>query len=146
MICKHIALLVPDLRAAESYYCNLFSMKLLFREATLGESWGTLPPDTDWDDAERAQVAIEMVALERGDFVLALFQGEPDPETVVEICLGLRHDEIDAVMDDLPEDVDIVDVDGLPKLRDRFGYHWTLETPETGFVSYGERLGRWLEI
>jgi catechol 2,3-dioxygenase-like lactoylglutathione lyase family enzyme len=146
MICKYIALFVPDLRAAEGYYRELFGMELLFREGRLGKSWGTLPRDKDWEDAEKAQVELAMVALERGDFVLALFQGAPQPGTVLEICFGLASDEIDALMAKLPEDVVLVDEDGFTKLEDRFGYRWTLEEPETAFVSYGERVGQWLDV
>ena len=146
MICKYIALFVPDLRAAESHYRGLFGMELLFREGRLGETWGTLPPDKGWADAEQAQVDLKMVALERGDFVLALFQGAPQPGTVLEICFGLDGDAIDAIKADLPEGVALVDDDGFTKLEDRFGYHWTLEVPEVPFVSYGERVGQWLEV
>lgn len=146
MICKYIALFVPELGAAEAYYRELFGMKLLFREGRLGESWGTLPPDKDWEDAERARVELSMVALARGDFVLALFRGAPRPGTVLEICFGLASEEIEALMARLPEDLVLVREDGSTKLEDRFGYRWTLEEPDAAFVSYGERVGRWLEV
>jgi hypothetical protein len=121
-------------------------MELLFREGRLRGSWGTLPPDKNWDDAEHAQVDLEMVALRRGDFVLAIFQGDPQPGTVLEICLGLSDPEIDELTAGLPDGVELVDEEGTLKLEDAFGYRWTLETTEAPFVSYGERLGRWLVV
>jgi catechol 2,3-dioxygenase-like lactoylglutathione lyase family enzyme len=147
MICKHIALFVPDLRAAEAYYRALFGMELLFREARSGESWGSLPLDKDWADAERAGVELEMVALKRANFVLALFRGAPQPGTVVEVCFGLPPEEIAAVMSRLPEDVVVVsDNDVGAKIDDRFGYRWTLDEPDAGFTSNGEAHGRWLDV
>jgi catechol 2,3-dioxygenase-like lactoylglutathione lyase family enzyme len=146
MICKYIALFVPDLRAAESHYRDLFAMELLFREGRLGESWGTLPAGKDWDDADRARVTLKMVALRRGEFVLALFQGDPRPGTVLEICFGLSDEEIDELTANLPEGVSLVGEEGTLKLDDAFGYRWTLEALEVPFVSYGERLGHWLQV
>ena len=57
MICKHIALFVPDLRAAEDFYGRVLGMDLLFRESDVDgeESWYALPPGTGWEDAERAE-------------------------------------------------------------------------------------------
>jgi catechol 2,3-dioxygenase-like lactoylglutathione lyase family enzyme len=148
MICKYIALFVPDLRAAESYYRELFGMELLFREARTEESWGTLPPDKDWEDAARAGLELEMVALERSGFVLALFQGGPQPPgNVLEICFGLPPDEVAAVLSRLPEDAVVVrDNEGRLKFDDRFGYRWTLDEPQSGFESYGEAEGKWLDV
>ena len=52
---RHVALLVPELRAAEDYYTSLFGMGVLFREAPQepggpdAELWATLPQDRGWD-------------------------------------------------------------------------------------------------
>jgi hypothetical protein len=135
VICKYVALFVSDLRSAEPHYCELFAMEVLFREGRLGGSWGTLPPDKAWDDAVKAQIDLKMVALRRGDFVLAIFQGEPQPGAVLEICFGLSDPEIDEVTSNLPDGVDLLDEEGTPKLDDAFGYRWTLEAPEVPFVS-----------
>jgi catechol 2,3-dioxygenase-like lactoylglutathione lyase family enzyme len=91
VICKHIALFVPDLRAAEDFYGRVFGMDLLFRESDVDgeESWYALPPDKGWQDAERAGIDLAMVALKRDAFVLALFRGAPKPGTLGEICFGL---------------------------------------------------------
>ena len=70
---RHIALIVPDLRAAEAYYQRLFEMALIGREAKLGDGrWHTLPFDKSWEDAEAAGIELGMLALRKGEFVLAL--------------------------------------------------------------------------
>jgi catechol 2,3-dioxygenase-like lactoylglutathione lyase family enzyme len=145
MICKHIALFVPDLRAAEGYYRALFGMELLFREARTADGWGTLPLDKDWEDAERAGVELAMVALKRANFVLALFRGSPQPGTVLEICFGLPPEEIAAVMSRLPPDAEVVSY-AEGKFDDRFGYRWTLDEPDADFRSIGEAAGQWLAV
>ena len=74
---RHIALVVPDLKAAEANYQPLFEMQLIGREAQLGDGlWYTLPFDKNWEDAEAAGIESGMLALRSGAFVLALFQGE----------------------------------------------------------------------
>lgn len=75
--CRYVALFVPDLQAAERFYRDLFGMELLFREREEDEgSWSTLRPELDWAEACRRGIAIDMVALERDDFVLVLFRGD----------------------------------------------------------------------
>ena len=88
---KYIALHVSDLRAAEDYYARVFAMALFFRESQQdAETWRTLRPDVTWDDAESAGITIDMVALRRDAFVLALFRGTPAPDAVFEFCVGLE--------------------------------------------------------
>jgi len=148
VICKHMALFVPDLRAAESFYRRIFGMDLLFRESDLGgESWYTLPSEKGWEDAGIAGIELAMVALKRDEFVLALFRGAPQPGTVREICFGLAADEIETVRARLPEEVI------TPEHRERwlrfddpFGFRWTLQEPHVAFRSSGEIAGRWLEV
>jgi hypothetical protein len=40
----------------------------------------------------------------------------------------------------------LVEENGSTKLEDRFGYRRTPEEPAVAFVSYGERLGQWLDV
>lgn len=149
MICKHVALFVPDLRAAEDFYRRIFGMDVLFRESDLDgeESWFTLPIAKGWDDAEIAGIELAMVALERDEFVLALFRGTPQPGTVLEVCFGLAVDEIETVRARLREEVITAD-HGKCWLRfdDPFGFRWTLQEPHVAFISSGEIAGRWLEV
>ena len=77
---RHIALFVPDLRAAESYYQSIFDMEIIGREAELADGeWYTLPFDKGWDEAEAAGVELGMVALRKDEFGLALFRGDAPP-------------------------------------------------------------------
>ena len=149
MNCKHIALFVPDLRAAEAFYGRVLGMDLLFRESDVDgeESWYALPPGKGWEDAERAGIELAMVALKRDEFVLALFRGAPKPGTVSEICFGLAADEIETVRASLQEEA-ITPEHGKHWLRfdDPFGFRWTVQEPHIVFKSSGEIAERWLAI
>ncbi len=100
----HIALVVPDLRAAEGFYQSVFAMALIGREAPRGDGlWATLPFDKGWDDAEAAGIDLRMLALRRGIFVLALFQGDAPPGQVYVIGLAVHADEIVRIAELLSE-------------------------------------------
>ena len=145
----HIALYVPDLRAAESFYQTLFAMELLMREAKLADGrWYTLPPEKEWKDAWQAGFALDMVALQRGDFVLALFQGRPSPrKTVLEIGLHMAAEEIAAVRQRLPETAEPIHHEhGDLLFDDPYGYRWHLRPEGQRFQSNGESSGRWLKL
>jgi catechol 2,3-dioxygenase-like lactoylglutathione lyase family enzyme len=148
VICKYVALFVGDLRGAENAYGRLFGMDLLFREARLADDdWATLPVDKGWEDADAAGIELSMVALRRDEFVLALFQGAPQPGTVHEICFGLDADEIDAVWARLPKDsAPLAHSRGFLQFDDPFGFRWTLQELDTPFKSSGEIAGHWIEV
>jgi hypothetical protein len=80
--------------------------------------------------------------------VLPLFQGAPSPGTVMEVCLGLPFEQIEAVRARLPaEGLTPRDhVEGLLHSDDPFGYLWTLMPPHVPFLSNGDLAGRWLEV
>jgi hypothetical protein len=123
-------------------------MDLLFREGRLAaDDWATLPLDKDWEDADAAGIELGMVALRRDEFVLALFQGTPQPGTVHEVCFGLEADEIDAVWARLPKDgAPPKHTRGFLQFDDSFGFRWTLQELDVPFKSSGEIAGRWLEV
>lgn len=147
MICKYIALFVPDLHAAEDFYRRLFGMDLLFREAKIGEDWATLPLEKGWEDAEAAGIELAMVALKRDDFVLALFQGALRGGTVLEFCFGLAADQIEVVRARLPIDSTTLEYrEGFLRFDDPFGFRWTLQKLQAAFRSSGEIAGRWLDV
>lgn len=145
---KHIALFVPDLRAAEHFYTEVFGMDLLFREADLGDDdWYALPAEKGWDDAEQAGVQLTMVALRHDTFVLALFRGSPQPGTVSEICLACTSEERDAVARRSAASAQVVDhTDRFLRFDDPFGFRWSLQDPDAVFRSSGEIAGRWLDV
>ena len=106
---RHIALVVPDLQEAENYYQNLFEMELLGREAQLEDGlWYTLPYELGWKDAEAAGIDLNMLALRKGDAVLALFPGSQPPGQVFSIGLAMPWEEVEKVKDRLPENVDVI--------------------------------------
>ena len=95
---RHIALLVPDLRAAEQYYQPVFEMDLIGREALLEDGmWYTLPFEKGWDDAAAAVVELGMLALRKGTFVLALFRGDAVLGQVYAVGLAMPVDEITSI-------------------------------------------------
>lgn len=155
----HIALFVPDLPAAERFYQHIFAMQLLMRETQLDDGlWYTLPMDKGWSDAQAAGIEIEMIALKRDAFVLALFkaalfkaalkQGDPAPRTtVLEIGITMTAKSIAAVRDRLPESAEIVPHEyGDLMFRDPFGYLWHLSPIGRVFQSNGQSSGRWLQL
>lgn len=148
---KHVALHVPDLQHAEEFYLHVFDLDVVTREAltsgglTDDEPWAQLPHTTSWDDARLAGLEIQMVGLRRGDLLLALFPGDPQPGTVFLIAISASAEEIAAVRGRLPAEtpVEADQVDALTFL-DPFGFRWQLCGP--GFLGPGDAHGRWLEI
>ncbi len=146
---RHIALFVPDLREAESFYQDVFDMELLMRETVLDDNlWYTLPLDKGWDDAQAAGFELGMIALRRDDFVLALFQGKPVPEkTVLEIGVSMTAGAIADLRGHLSDTVELVKHEyGDLMFGDPFGYRWHIWPAANVFRSNGESSGRWLEV
>jgi catechol 2,3-dioxygenase-like lactoylglutathione lyase family enzyme len=145
-VCKYIALHVPDLRAAEGFYREAFAMDLLFREGELeGGTWHTLRPDLAWDDADARGIGVDMVALRRDAFVLALFRGTPAPGTLFEICLGVVPEEADAIRARLGKEATLLEsAPGWLRFEDPFGFRWAVQRHDAAFRSSGEIAGRWI--
>ena len=92
---SHIALFVLNLQEAESFYQNIFDMELVGREVEKeGGLWYTLPFDKGWEDAKAAGINLGMVALRKGEFVLALFKGLNPPGQVFAIGLSATTEDI----------------------------------------------------
>ena len=145
---RHIALVVPDLQEAERYYLNLFEMELIGREAKLEDGlWYTLPDALGWKDAESAGIDLNMLALRKGEAVLALFPGSQPPGQVFSIGLAMPWEEVEKVKERLPADAEVIlDRDDQFHFRDRYGVSWQLVPPGTGFFMNGDTSGRWLEV
>ena len=144
---RHIALVVPDLRAAEAYYQPLLGMRLIGREAQLDDGlWYSLPPDKGWVDAEAAGIKLGMLALRRGAFVLALMEGDVQPGQVYAIGLSMNPQEIAEVRARLPANAEVErnDPDSLV-FRDPYGITWQIGTGGD-FQTSGEFTGRWLKV
>lgn len=145
---RHIALFVPNLREAEDYYRSLFQMKLIGREAELEDGqWYTLPTGKGWEDADAAGIDLGMIALRKGDIVLAFFPGPAPSGQVYAIGLAMPQAEIDGVRNHLPSDAEVlVDRSEQFNFRDRFGIIWQLVPPGNEFLMNGDSAGRWLEL
>lgn len=148
---KHVALHVPDLQRAEEFYRLVFELDVATREALIigrlidDEPWQQLPHTATWEDARLAGIDVQMVGLRRGDLLLALFPGTPQPGTVFLIAILATVEEISAVRDRLPGDTPVeVDQDDALTFVDPFGFRWQLCGPE--FTGPGDARGRWLEL
>jgi catechol 2,3-dioxygenase-like lactoylglutathione lyase family enzyme len=145
---RHIALRVSDLRDAEDYYQRLFSMELIGREAQLEDGqWYTLPHDRGWKDAEDAGIELDMLALRKGNIVLALFPGLESSGQVFAIGLTMTSVQVEEVKDGLPPDAEII-IDHPEQFNfiDRYGISWQIVPPGKEFLMNGDVSDRWLEI
>jgi catechol 2,3-dioxygenase-like lactoylglutathione lyase family enzyme len=148
---KHIALHVPDLQRAEGFYQHVFDLDIVTREAlasgslTDDEPWAQLPHTASWDDARLAGLEIQMVGLRRGDLLLALFPGDPQPGTVFLVAIVASPEDVAAVRGRLPAatPIEVDQADALTFI-DPFGFRWQLCGP--GFTGSGDARGHWLEI
>lgn len=145
---RHIALVVPNLRQAEEYYQSLFQMELVGREAELEDGqWYTLPAGRGWEDAEAAGIELGMLALRKGDVVLALFPGQVQRGQVFAIGLAMPQAQVAKVRKGLPPDAEVLlDHPEQLNFRDRYGIVWQLVPPGDEFLMNGDAAGRWLEL
>jgi len=144
---NHIALFVPDLRATEVFYQQVFDMEVLFREASMDDGDYTLPAGTGWEEANQAGIEISVVFLGRGGFVQPIFAGDPQPGTVLEIGITASQEEIDAVRNRLPDDGALLPhPHGDCSFADPFGFTWHLYPPSETLLSNGELSGAWLDL
>jgi catechol 2,3-dioxygenase-like lactoylglutathione lyase family enzyme len=145
-VCKYLALHVPDLRAAEGFYREALAMELLFRESESDDgTWHTLRADLDWDHAGARRIRVDMVALRRDAFVLALFRGTPAPGTLFEICIGAHPEETDAIGARLGQEATVLEsAPGWLRFEDPFGFRWAVQRHDASFRSSGEIAGRWV--
>lgn len=145
-VCKYVALYVPDLRAAETFYREALAMELRFRESEREDgTWHTLRADLGWDDTDGRGIDVDMVALGRDAFVLALFHGTPAPGTLFEICVGMTRDEVKAVRTRLGGEARVLEsTPGWLRFEDPFGFRWAVQPYDASFRSSGEIAGRWI--
>jgi hypothetical protein len=145
---RQIAINVNDLRAAESYYQQLFNMDLLGRETVLEDGlWYTLPLVKSWEDAQSSGIELRMVALKRGALVLVLFPGNPHSDQLYIVGLNMDLSEIAEVRERMPQDADVVeDYPDSLSFRDRYAIIWQIYPTGTSFHTNGEAHGRWLEL
>jgi hypothetical protein len=66
-----------------------------------------LPFDKGWEDVNTAGLVLDMTALKKGKFVLALFRGIKPPGQVFAIGLSASKKDIKAIRDRLQPDIKI---------------------------------------
>jgi catechol 2,3-dioxygenase-like lactoylglutathione lyase family enzyme len=145
---RHIALFVPDLRVAESYYQSIFDMELIGREAELADGqWYTLPFDKGWDEADAAGIELGMLALRKDEFGLALFRGDAPPGQVYVIGLRMPVEEIARVRARLPGDTQVLeDNPHYLEFIDPYQITWQIMLPDSKFSTSGVFANRWLKL
>ena len=145
---RHIALFVPDLRAAEHYYQSIFDMELIGREAELADGlWYSLPFDKGWDEAEAAGIELGMLFLRKDDFGLGLFRGDGPAGQIYLIGLKMPMEEIARVRARLPEDTQVSeDAPDSLEFRDPYQVTWQIVLPESKFSTAGVFANRWLKL
>ena len=145
---SHIALVVPELKAAERYYQELFDMALIGREALLKDGlWYTLPFDKDWADANAAGIELGMLALRKGEFVLALFKGEAAQGQVFAIGISMPEEEISRVRARLAADTEVLENSSENLVfRDRYQIIWQISVPGNKFRTAGDFANRWIDL
>jgi catechol 2,3-dioxygenase-like lactoylglutathione lyase family enzyme len=143
---KYVALYVPDLHDAERFYRDVFEMEVRFRESEGDDRrWYTVRPGVDWAELDEREVRIDMVALQRDQFVLALFRGDPQPGTVHEICVTAPAGELPDLRERLPAEATLLEADEHSlRFEDPFGFRWAVHSPGLQFRSSGEIAGRWI--
>ena len=144
---SHIALFVPDLQEAERFYKDLFEMELIGREIEKEDGLGyTLPFNKGWEDAKTAGVVLDMTALRKGNFVLALFRGTKPPGQVFVIGLSTSKKDIQAIHARLHTDIKI-EVFQPDRLEFIDPYHitWQIAVDPT-FRTAGDFANRWINI
>ena len=145
---RHIALLVPDLRAAEEYYQVVFEMEVIGREALLEDGlWYTLPFDKGWDDAEAAAIDLGMLALRKGDFVLAILRGNAVYGQMYAVGLAMPVEEIAGIRVRLTEDTEVMEEGhAFLTFRDPYQIIWQISVPGDEFRTAGDFADRWLRL
>lgn len=145
---RHVALMVPDLRVAEAFYMRAFDMDIIGREAMRNDGlWYTLPFDKGWDDAVAGGIDLDMVALRKGSFVLALFRGNPVYGQIYALGLVMPAEEIVRIRARLEEDTTITE-EGPAHLAfiDPYQITWQISVPGNEFRTSGDFADRWLKL
>lgn len=144
---SHIALFVPDLQEAERFYQDLFDMELIGREIEKEDGLGyTLPYDKGWEDVNAAGLVMDMTALRKGKFVLALFRGTKPAGQVYVIGLSTSRKDIQAIHRKLQPDIriDVFQPERL-EFTDPYSITWQIAVKPT-FRTAGDFADRWIAI
>jgi catechol 2,3-dioxygenase-like lactoylglutathione lyase family enzyme len=147
----HVALRVPDLRAAEQFYASLLGREPAFREAEVDGAWYTLPAGTGWEEEAAGGARPTMCMIRWDGFAVALVEedaGGPGGAGLVDhVGLMAEEDDLDRIRrlaDELGLRV-VHERPGLVTVEDPYGLCWEVSL-SGGIASQGERLGNWLDL
>jgi len=109
--------------------------------------WYTLPFDKGWDEADAAGIKLDMLALRKDEFALAMFKGDAPAGQVNVIGLRMPIEEIARVRVRLPEDTQILeDKPDYLEFRDPYLITWQIMFPGSKFSTAGVFANRWLKL
>ncbi|WP_435334666.1 VOC family protein [Haloarchaeobius sp. TZWWS8] len=136
----HVALSVPDIVAAESFYCELFDAEVLFREGTFDGEFGAVPEELDWPAARDAGVEPGMSFVARDDVALALAQDPdvPDGGPVDHLAVAVDQSDLGPLCERARAlDCEVDRRETVAFVTDHYGIEWELNAsdppPETPF-------------
>jgi catechol 2,3-dioxygenase-like lactoylglutathione lyase family enzyme len=149
----HIALRVERLREAEAFYCDLFALKVAWREAETPDGWYTLPDWAGWDEAAGAGIDLGIVMIYGDGLRLALEAVETVAANGQLSHVGILCDEDDLKrLREVAADAGCnvaVDRGQVLIFDDPFGIRWELNTfayDNPPSMSTGARTGNWFEV
>ena len=144
---SHIALFVPDLQEAEKFYMDLFDMELIGREIEKDNGlWFSLPFNKGWEDAKAGGIELDMTALRKGNFVLALFRGTQSYGQVFVIGLKATKEDIKTIHDKLTPDIEVEEFhEDRLEFIDPYRITWQIAV-EPVFLTSGDFTNRWINI
>ena len=144
---SHVALFVPDLQEAEKFYKDLFDMDLIGREIEKEDGLGyTLPFDKGWEDVKIAGMELTMLALRKGNFVLALFNKEEPLGQVYVIGLGTSEEDINSIHSRIQSDITILEFhQGFLEFIDPYQITWQIGVNPV-FRTSGDFADRWINL
>src|SRR5690606_6784116 len=117
------------------------------REIEKEEGLGyTLPFDKGWEDVKAAGMELDMTALRKGKFVLALFRGAKPLGQVFVIGLRTSEEDIRSIHNKLQSDIkiEVFQRDGL-EFIDPYQITWQIAVEPT-FRTPGDFANRWIVI
>jgi hypothetical protein len=122
-------------------------MELIGREIEMEDGLRyTLPFNKEWEDVKAAGLVLDMTALKKTGFVLALFRGTKPPGQVFAVGLSTSRKDIKAIHDKLQTDIKI-EVFQPDRLEFIDPYHitWQIAVKPT-FRTSGDFANRWIII
>lgn len=145
----HLAFRVTSLQEAENYYCDLFGLEVLFREASADGGWASLPDGAGWEEAKAAGIELKITFLARDAFKMALEKSEGVSASgrLSHVCLKVDGEELAHLRSQAMKRHCQFSADRATYINfdDRYGVRWEI-TSANDLQSNGIGHGRWLNL